>query len=604
MFAVKGWSVSADKLKVEINNGTPNGAPAPDSSAPPKNKKRKRPGNAQSVTADNLGDLWEKVIDKKPPVSLKDPEKARARREKKKARRAEQQAQVSETAIVEKTTEDGPAAEVKDQEQEKPKGDKAEKPKAKEEEKPKEKKDKKSKAKDTSAAVAETVEEPTAADDEEWGGLSDDEPAPAATKTKQHEQPENDRKKKRQKLDKKPQSEQKATAAKDTGSKPTDTKPTQPAPPAPPAVKLTPLQASMREKLVSARFRHLNETLYTRPSAEAFRLFDDTPEMFSEYHEGFRRQVDVWPENPVDGFIADIEARAKVRSAPKNARHDFANPLSSIRLLPLPRNMRAPGSACTIADLGCGDAALAARLQPSARKLRVDIKSFDLQTGASPLITRADIAHLPLADGSVDVAVFCLALMGTNWLDFVEEAYRVLRWKGELWIAEIKSRFAHPAAAGNKKSKVVAHSVGNRRNPGAGAPPPPPGKKSKKARDNAEAAAEADDAALAVAVDGAELRRNETDVSAFVDALRARGFLLHKELGAGAVDLDNKMFVRMHFVKAAPAVKGKCVTAETARELKSGGQGGMNKQKRFAVDDEEDAANESAILKPCVYKLR
>ncbi|KAK1829145.1 ribosomal RNA-processing protein 8 [Podospora conica] len=617
MFAVKGWSVSADKLKVEINNGTPNGAPAPDASAPPKNKKRKRP--AQNVTAENLGDLWEKVIDKKPPVSSKDPEKARARREKKKARRAEEQAQASEAAVVEKTAEDGAAAEEKEQPQEKANGDKTEKPKAKKEEKPKEnkeekptdkkdKKEKKSKAKHTTAAVAETVEEPTAVadDDEEWGGLSDDEPAPAATKQEQHEQPENDRKKKRQKLDKKPQPEQKAaTTTKDSTSKPTEQKPTQPTPPAQPAVKLTPLQASMREKLVSARFRHLNETLYTRPSAEAFQLFDDTPEMFSEYHEGFRRQVDVWPENPVDGFIADIEARAKVRSAPKNARHDFANPLTSIRLLPLPRNMRAPGSACTIADLGCGDAALAARLQPSARKLRVDIKSFDLQTGDSPLITRADIANLPLADGSVDVAVFCLALMGTNWLDFIEEAYRVLRWKGELWIAEIKSRFAHPAAAAGAKSKVVAHSVGNRRNPGAGAaaPPPPPGKKSKKARDNAEAAAEADDAALAVAVDGAELRRQETDVSAFVDALRARGFLLHKELGAGAVDLGNKMFVRMHFVKAAPATKGKCVTAETARELKSGGQGGMNK-KRWAADEDEDAANESAILKPCVYKLR
>lgn len=605
MFAVKGWSVSADKLKVEINNGTPNGAPAhPDGPAPPKNKKRKRPGNAQSVTADNLGDLWEKVIDKKPPVSSKDPEKARARREKKKARRAEQQAQVSEAADVEKTMEEAPAVEVKDQAQEKPKADKAEEPKAKKDEKPKEKKDKKekkSKAKDTSAAVAEPVEEPTAtaaAEDEEWGGLSDEEPAPAATKPEQHEQPENDRKKKRQKLDKKPQPEQKATTTKETTTKPADKKPAQPTPPAPPAVKLTPLQASMREKLVSARFRHLNETLYTRPSAEAFQLFDDTPEMFSEYHEGFRRQVDVWPENPVDGFILDIEARAKVRSAPKG--HDFSNPLPSIRLLPLPRNMRSPGSACTIADLGCGDAALAARLQPSARKLRVDIKSFDLQTGGSPLITRADISRLPLADGTVDVAVFCLALMGTNWLDFVEEAYRVLRWKGELWIAEIKSRFAHPSATtGNKKSKsVVAHSVGNRRNPGAGAPPP---KKSKK---DTEAAAEADDAALAVAVDGAELRRNETDVAAFVDALRARGFLLHKELGAGAVDLDNKMFVRMHFVKAAPATKGKCVTAETARELKSGGQGGMNKQKRFAADDDEDAASEAAILKPCVYKLR
>src|SRR5204863_5798997 len=80
------------------------------------------------------------------------------------------------------------------------------------------------------------------------------------------------------------------------------TKPSSPAVPA----KLTPLHASMREKLVSARFRSLNETLYTRPSAEAYKLFLEQPEMFREYHEGFRRQVEAWPENPVDSIIGDI----------------------------------------------------------------------------------------------------------------------------------------------------------------------------------------------------------------------------------------------------------------------------------------------------------
>jgi ribosomal RNA-processing protein 8 len=88
------------------------------------------------------------------------------------------------------------------------------------------------------------------------------------------------------------------------------------APAAPP--KLTPLQASMREKLISARFRHLNETLYTRPSAEAFELFDESPEMFQEYHEGFRRQVNVWPENPVDGYIRDIKLRGRQRQPHKD----------------------------------------------------------------------------------------------------------------------------------------------------------------------------------------------------------------------------------------------------------------------------------------------
>lgn len=48
---------------------------------------------------------------------------------------------------------------------------------------------------------------------------------------------------------------------------------------------------------------------------------------------------------------------------------------------------------------------------------------------------------MPLEDESVNVVVFCLALMGTNFLDFIKEAIRILKPNGEIWITEIKSRF-------------------------------------------------------------------------------------------------------------------------------------------------------------------
>ena len=41
----------------------------------------------------------------------------------------------------------------------------------------------------------------------------------------------------------------------------------------------------------------------------------------------------------------------------------------------------------------------------------------------------------------MDVAVFCLALMGTDYPAFLAEASRVLKPKGRLWIAEVRSRF-------------------------------------------------------------------------------------------------------------------------------------------------------------------
>ncbi|KAF5836254.1 methyltransferase-domain-containing protein [Dunaliella salina] len=51
------------------------------------------------------------------------------------------------------------------------------------------------------------------------------------------------------------------------------------------------------------------------------------------------------------------------------------------------------------------------------------------------------MASVPLDSASVDVAVFSLALMGTDYGAFLTEAARVLRHKGWLWIAEVRSRF-------------------------------------------------------------------------------------------------------------------------------------------------------------------
>jgi ubiquinone/menaquinone biosynthesis C-methylase UbiE len=40
-----------------------------------------------------------------------------------------------------------------------------------------------------------------------------------------------------------------------------------------------------------------------------------------------------------------------------------------------------------------------------------------------------DAAQVPLEDSSVDVAIFSLSLMGTNYIEYIAEAYRVLKPK-------------------------------------------------------------------------------------------------------------------------------------------------------------------------------
>jgi ribosomal RNA-processing protein 8 len=99
-------------------------------------------------------------------------------------------------------------------------------------------------------------------------------------------------------------------------------------------------------------------------------------------------------------------------------------------------------SPCVVADFGCGDAALAQKLVGYNHKQTCPFRvhSFDL-VATSDLVTACDMAHVPLSPKTVDVAVFCLSLMGTNLADFLREAYRVLKDTGVLKIAEVRSRF-------------------------------------------------------------------------------------------------------------------------------------------------------------------
>ncbi|KAL5113370.1 25S rRNA (adenine645-N1)-methyltransferase [Pleosporales sp. CAS-2024a] len=397
---------------------------------------------------------------------------------------------------------------------------------------------------------------------------------------------------------------------------------------------LTPLQRSMRSKLASARFRHLNESLYTKPSVESLSLFTEDPSMFEDYHRGFAQQVQVWPSNPIDGYVESILARGKVRNRDpwKEAKRKGGKgkPCASaapepepqpesvrVRLTgnskPLPRNHK---HQATIADLGCGTASLAYRLQPYVKDLHLTVHSFDLAKPTGPsakLVTVADIANLPLPSGSVDVAVFCLALMGTNWLDFIDEAYRILRWRGELWVAEIKSRFGR--VEGKNGRVVPINSIGSLKKQ---AKQKTKSKKGQKDRPEEEVEEEgiqdsADEDELAERVDGAEGKKG-TDVSAFVEVLKKRGFVLDAlpEKQSEAVDLSNRMFVKLQFIKSAQAIKGKNAKEgaaakgegkfQTSRAMKFGSKG--NKLHAVAGDEEQGHDKDMKVLKPCLYKIR
>lgn len=65
-----------------------------------------------------------------------------------------------------------------------------------------------------------------------------------------------------------------------------------------------------------------------------------------------------------------------------------------------------------------------------------EVSSLDL-VAIRPGIIECNMAHTPLDSHSYDCAVFCLALMGTDYPDYLTEAHRILRAGGMLWIAEV-----------------------------------------------------------------------------------------------------------------------------------------------------------------------
>jgi len=153
-------------------------------------------------------------------------------------------------------------------------------------------------------------------------------------------------------------------------------------------------------KLSASRFRYLNEQLYTQPGNASAKLFRSDPTLFPSYHQGFQHQAEQWPLDPLNTIIADC-----------------------LRL----------DDEAVIADFGCGEARL-------ARSVENKVHSFDL-VALNERVTACDMANVPLEDSTVDVAVFCLSLMGTNIRDFLFEAARVLKVGGTLKIAELESRF-------------------------------------------------------------------------------------------------------------------------------------------------------------------
>ena len=281
---------------------------------------------------------------------------------------------------------------------------------------------------------------------------------------------------------------------------------------------LSALQQKFLSRLSGSRFRELNEELYTTNSESAFKRFQENPELFEQYHEGFRTQVKSWPVNPVDvicKWVISFYHKKKKEMKEKNQKQ------------------------LRIADFGCGDAKLAEKLlnfQPKLNKSKkgpdnldtgdssnnnskcpFKVHSFDLVANGNKLITPCDMKCVPLKNSSIDVGLFVLALMGTNIADFIREAHRVLTPNGVLKIAEVRSRFESTTV---DSEDVGEGSEGNKKSKG--------NVKKKKAKQNSNFS---------------KKQLDDSILNDFLDVMEQLGFKSVK------MDRQNKMFIILEFEK-------------------------------------------------------
>mmetsp|Transcript_60321 Transcript_60321/g.143700 ORF Transcript_60321/g.143700 Transcript_60321/m.143700 type:complete len:378 (-) Transcript_60321:77-1210(-) len=172
------------------------------------------------------------------------------------------------------------------------------------------------------------------------------------------------------------------------------------------------------KRLQGARFRWLNEALYTTTGDEAKEMFEEDPSLAEAYHSGFRAQRAKWPRNPLDDVIKWLQTF---------------------------------DDGTCVGDFGCGEARIAKELGQ-----RLKVHSFDI-AALNEHVVPCNLANVPMQDGSLDVVVFCLALMGTDWPAFLREAYRCLKPRGICHIVEVESRFTDVQAVAD-----VIQSIGFR----------------------------------------------------------------------------------------------------------------------------------------------
>jgi hypothetical protein len=149
-------------------------------------------------------------------------------------------------------------------------------------------------------------------------------------------------------------------------------------------------------------FSAMNRTWNKAPSENTHARVQANPEEWAQYHTLYREARKDWAVVPYEEMIRWCQQR----------------------------------NGYVIGDFGCGEAKLAEAVSD-----RHTVYSFD-HLAVNDDVVACDMAHVPLDDETLDVAIFSLSLMGANFTDYLREARRTLKLDGQLHIIESTERFS------------------------------------------------------------------------------------------------------------------------------------------------------------------
>ena len=152
----------------------------------------------------------------------------------------------------------------------------------------------------------------------------------------------------------------------------------------------------------------LHKKYKTMTSQNLNKQFNDNPEEWEEYHKISKQNEQSFPEEeiPRNRIIKKLENLAGRK------RKD-------------------------VVDLGCGYAEIS---QHFNNNKRFNFQNFDHISSNDNIISR-DIKDTKLDDSSIDIAIMCLSMWGSNCKDYIKEVYRILDTGGTLHIVEPYKRW-------------------------------------------------------------------------------------------------------------------------------------------------------------------